>query len=382
MSNVGILLGPPFLALVDRDGTNPQRESCVYVVQNYLVPQGYAAYLLGDDIPDAYAQNLAAYCPNASILYHVQNVAQFNNYDIVDVSENGDIRTVYQDASSDNVLFITNQCNSNCIMCPDSNTARKSDMGSRIEYLQRLIELIPSDTAHLTITGGEPTLLKWDLLDMLEKCKEKFTNTEFLMLSNGRTLANRAYRETFLESVPNRFRLAVPLYGCTPAAHDLITRAPGSFEQTITALKVLQHQIAIEVRIVVMQDTYRVLPDIANYIVTNLSHIRTVSIMGMELLGNAAVSREKLWVDFHDTVSYVEDAVRILLSGGVDVRIYNYPLCSLPRSLWSIAARSISEYKVRYQEACEQCAVKNLCGGFFFSTLHFANIRVDPIREG
>jgi His-Xaa-Ser system radical SAM maturase HxsC len=202
------------------------------------------------------------------------------------------------------------------------------------------------------------------------------------MLSNGRTLANREYRENFLKSVPNHFRLAVPLYGCTPAAHDLITRTPESFNQTITALNVLQHKIAIEVRIVVMQNTYRALPDIANYIVKNLSHIRTVSIMGMELLGNAALNREKLWVAFPNTVSYVEEAVRILLSGGVDVRIYNYPLCSLPRSLWSIAAKSITGYKVRYQEACDQCSVKKLCGGFFFSTLHFADIQVVPIREG
>jgi His-Xaa-Ser system radical SAM maturase HxsC len=381
MSNVGILIGSPFLAVVDRNGTNPQCESCVYVVRNYLVPQGYAAYLIGDDMPDAYAQNLAAYCPNASILYHVRDVERFNNYDIVDVSANGDIREVYQDSSSDNVLFITNQCNSNCVMCPDSNAVRKRDMGSRIEYLQRLIELIPSDTSHLTITGGEPTLLKWDLLDILAKCKEKFIDTDFLMLSNGRTLANREYREKFLESVPNRFRLAVPLYGCTSEAHDLITRVPGSFNQTITALKILQHKIAIEIRIVVMQDTYRVLPDIANYIVVNLPHIRTVSIMGMELLGSAALNRENLWVDFPATVSYVEEAVHILLSGGVDARIYNYPLCNLPRSLWSIAAKSITEYKVRYKEECEQCSVKNLCGGFFFSTLHFANIRVNPIRE-
>jgi His-Xaa-Ser system radical SAM maturase HxsC len=327
---MGILIGSPFLALVDRDGTNSQRKSCVYVVQDYFVPQGYGAYLLGDKMPDEYAQNLATHCPNASILYRVQNIEQFNAYDVVDVSENGGIRIVYQDSSSDNVLFITNQCNSNCVMCPDSNAVRKKDLGSRIEYLHRLIELIPSGTSHLTITGGEPTLLKWDLIDILAQCKEKFTNTEFLMLSNGRSFADREYRESFLEAIPNEFRLAVPVYGSTPEVHDSITRVPESFNQTIVALKALQSKIAIEIRIVVMQDTYKSLPDIANYIVKSLPYTYTVSIMGMELLGNAAINRDKLWINFPSTVPYIEKSVRILLSAGIDVRIYNYPLCNLP----------------------------------------------------
>jgi His-Xaa-Ser system radical SAM maturase HxsC len=241
--------------------------------------------------------------------------------------------------------------------------------------------LIPSDTAHLTITGGEPTLLKWDFLDAMQRCKEKFTNTEFLMLSNGRSFADRSYRAAFLRSIPQHFRLAVPIYSDTATIHDSITRSSGSFNQTITALKALQYATAIEVRIVVMKNTYKALPLIADFIAATLPHIQTVSIMGMELLGNAALNREELWVDFSDTVPYIEDAVHTLLSGGIDVRIYNYPLCNLPRSLWSIAARSITGYKVRYHEDCAQCSVKNLCGGFFFSTLRLANIHVNPVPE-
>lgn len=201
------------------------------------------------------------------------------------------------------------------------------------------------------------------------------------MLSNGRSLADVAYRNAFIDAIPSHFRLAVPLYASMGDMHDSITRAPGSFAQTISALKVLQHKLNIEVRIVVMKKTYKQLPEIANYLVSNLPNIKTVSIMGMELLGNAAINREDLWVDFLDTVKYVNNAVHILLSGGIDARIYNYPLCALPRSLWSISARSITNYKIRYPDECNSCAVKNLCGGFFFSTLHFAEIQANPIVE-
>lgn len=375
------LVGRPFIAIVDIDGANPQREKCAYVVCSYMVPRGYRAYILSSNFPENYAKNLASYCPNASVLYDVQNVEQYKNYDVIEVNNSGHISILYQDSSEDNILYITNQCNSNCIMCPDSNTTRKTITENRKAFLEQFIDLLPSDAVHLTITGGEPTLLKWDFIDILKKCQLKFPQTEFLMLSNGRTLANTAYRNAFLDALPNHFRLAVPLYASTSDIHDSITRAPGSFEQTMTALKVLQYQVSIEVRIVVMKDTYKRLPEIANYLVSNLPNITTVSIMGIELLGNAALNREKLWVDFHSTTMYIEDAVHILLAGGVDTRIYNYPLCALPRSLWSISAKSITDYKIRYPEKCNGCVIRPLCGGFFFSTLHFADIQVNPVAE-
>lgn len=380
MSN-GKLIGSPFLAIVSIDGTNSQREKCAYVVCSHMVPRGYRAYILSSNIPEDYVKNLASHCPNASILYDVQNIEQYGNYDVIEVNNSGHIRLLYQDSSEDNILYITNQCNSNCIMCPDSNTTRKTILENRKAFLDQLVDLLPSDAVHLTITGGEPTLLKWDFIDILKKCQLKFPQTEFLMLSNGRALANTAYRNAFLDALPSHFRLAVPLYASTSDIHDTITRAHGSFEQTMTALKVLQHKVSVEVRIVVMKNTYKRLPEIANYLVSNLPNIKTVSIMGIELLGNAALNREKLWVDFRNTTIYIEDAVHILLAGGIDTRIYNYPLCVLPRSLWSISARSITNYKIRYPEECNGCAVRSLCGGFFFSTLHFENIQVSPIVE-
>ena len=201
------------------------------------------------------------------------------------------------------------------------------------------------------------------------------------MLSNGRTLCIREYRESFLHSVPNRFRLAVPLYGTTPEEHDTITRSPGGFLQTLSALKRLQSRMEIELRVVIMKQNYHRLPTIAAFISETLPAVKTVSFMGMVLLGNAALRREYLWVDFAETVSDLEKAVMTLLSSGIDTRIYNYPLCSLPRNLWSIAAKSISDYKVRYPEACTSCRVQSLCGGFFFSTLHLADISVHPVQR-
>lgn len=375
---IGSLLGPAFLASVDRSGTRVEKDQCVYIVDGYQVPSGYRAYLLDFRFSEALAMNLHSYCPTSSVLYGI-SCEGINDFDVVEVNEKGQLRIVYSDAEEDNVLFISNKCNSNCIMCPDSNANRQLDLGRDKDYLFRLVELIPSDARHLTITGGEPTLLTWDFIRLLAKCKEKFTNTDFLMLSNGRTLCIKEYRDAFLEAVPHSFRLGIPLYAASAKEHDSITRAEGSFEQTLAALKVLQHRIDIEIRIVVMKNNYRKIPEIAEFICKEIPRVRHVCMMGIELMGNAAIARDDLWVDFVDTAPYLERAATTLFSAGIDAMIYNYPLCSLPRHLWNIAEKSITEYKIRYKEECANCEIKDLCGGFFFSTMHFEDITVRPI---
>ncbi len=377
----GILIGSPFMAAIDTNGDRCDRYNCAFVVNGFQVAKGYKAYIIDNTYPEKYAKNLAAYCPDASILYQFPGVNELCNGDVIEVSNEGNVSFAFRSSSGDHVLFITNRCNSNCVMCPDSDSNRRKNYGDRKEYLLRLIEMLPSDVGHITITGGEPTLLKWNLIEILRRCKECLPNTVFLMLSNGRTLCVTEYRNAFLQSLPKYFRLAVPLYGSSEKEHDRITRSPGSFVQTLSALRVLQHYIEVEIRIVIMRQNYSELPEIAAFISRELPSVYTVSLMGMELLGNAANNREELWIDFEETTGFLERTVSTLLSSGIDVRIYNYPLCSLPRNLWSIAAKSISDYKVRYQENCADCQVKSLCGGFFYSTMHFEAIPVHPVLK-
>lgn len=59
--------------------------------------------------------------------------------------------------------------------------------------------------------------------------------------------------------------------------------------------------------------------------------------------------------------------------------MYNFPLCNLDERLYSIAHKSITDYKIRYKEQCENCLVKEQCGGFFNSTINVKDIEVKPI---
>ena len=59
------------------------------------------------------------------------------------------------------------------------------------------------------------------------------------------------------------------------------------------------------------------------------------------MLGNAAVNMESVWLPYQDAFDKSEDAINILLSTGIDVAIYNFPLCVVPKKYWGIYKRSI-----------------------------------------
>ena len=118
--------------------------------------------------------------------------------------------------------------------------------------LLKYIEYLPMDLEYLVITGGEPTMQVHLFLEALERVKNKFPFTQVLLLTNGRSLSDRWVYSQVCKHKPANFRIAIPIHGDTPVLHDSITRAPGSFEQTMLGLqRLMDSDIKIEVRIVI-----------------------------------------------------------------------------------------------------------------------------------
>ena len=60
--------------------------------------------------------------------------------------------------------------------------------------------------------------------------------------------------------------------------------------------------------------------------------------------------------------------MRYLHHRRVHVSIYNLSLCILPKTVWTFARKSISDFKNIYIEECEGCRVKEHCAGLFKSS--------------
>ena len=65
--------------------------------------------------------------------------------DVIELTQKGKVIRLHDGSSSSALVYVTNQCNSNCIMCPDSVKARTRPNHITCEYLMEYISLLPSD---------------------------------------------------------------------------------------------------------------------------------------------------------------------------------------------------------------------------------------------
>ncbi len=300
----------------------------------------------------------------------LDKIKSAHNYDVFELWENGKLITCYDDESLDNAFFVTGKCNSNCIMCPSPNVSRQKGKNSDVDKLIEIAKHIPSDTPHLTITGGEPFMIGRDIFRFIQYLHDKFTCTEFLFLTNGRIFAVDSFMKKFIETVPDNSIVAIPIHGSNAQINDMITQSKESFAQTVKGIKqLLKANIHVELRIVVSKLNASDLHDLALFISQEFSEVEYVSIMAMEMTGSARVNQDKVWISYKEAGRLAKDAALVLIENGIDVRLYNFPLCSVSKEFWTLCKKSISPYKIRYGEVCDECEMKKSCGGVFAGTL-------------
>lgn len=301
--------------------------------------------------------------------------------DVLSIDSNGIVYEQYNSQSDDNALVVTLQCNSNCIMCPCSEKSRREAQLSSIWDLTELLKYFPTSPHFLTITGGEPTLLKEDFFALMKIFQATYDETNFLLLTNGRAFGDFKFTQQFIECIPDNIKLGIPLYGYDEESHDSITQTPGSFKQTVIGIhNLLHYNVDVEIRIVLTKLNISYIDKVSRYIVKYFHGVKSVNFMGLELLGNAAKNKELVWLPYDEMFKKSQDAIKLLISHGIDVQVYNFPLCSVKKDYWSLCAKSISDYKIRYSEQCNDCEVKAICGGVFESTKNITKFVGKPIK--
>ena len=279
----------------------------------------------------------------------------------------------------DRTLFTTGFCNSNCIMCPYTEYYRLHSENEPLARLKRFIELMDPYSDYLCITGGEPTLLKENFLELLLAVKNHFQGTLTHILTNGRTFSYKDFVAAYQSVRPYKTLLGIPLHAGNSVLHDKISQSPGSFEQTTRGLDLLhRYGEHIEIRIVTSAINKENLPYLAQFISDRYPNVRHVCFMGLEMMGSSMVNRSDVWCPYSDIMPYVQTASDILLEHAIPVQLYNYPLCYVDKKYHTLYRKSISPWKIVYLPECEKCHCKEECGGFFKTTAVMPDIVVQP----
>lgn len=287
---------------------------------------------------------------------------KLNLGDVVLFNPSGMCTIEYESQSNSNSILLTERCNSKCIMCtqPPKSCSDSSDLALAI------IELINSETQCIGITGGEPTLA-WDgLLKVLNRCREKFSNTQIQLLSNARLLKNYRQSKALAEAGGDRLAVCVPIYSDIDQIHDKIVGVGGAFWETIDGIYNLERlSVPVEIRTVVQLMNYERLPQWSEFIYRFFPFVKHVAIMAIEPIGLSLHNLESIWIDPIDYTRNLDKSIKILNRGNMEVSIFNQQLCTLPHHLWKFSKKSISEWKNIFFEECDQCIEKPNCAGFF-----------------
>jgi len=317
----------------------------------------YRAVLSHDELQDALS---------APYVHRLRESDHLKDGDIVVLEGNsGLVRSLYRPYELHHHLFVTERCNSNCLMCSQPPKDR-DDVGALTERNLELIRLIAPAPPYLTITGGEPTLLGDHLFALIAQLKRSMPDTELHLLTNGRTFAWPDYARRFAALEHSKISLGIPLYSDFAGAHDYVVQAKGAFDQTVAGLhQAARNGIRVEIRVVLHKLTIPRLTKLAEYIYRNLTFAEHIALMGLEYTGYTPRNIEALWIDPYDYQNELEEAVEYLAMRTMNVSIYNHQLCVLRPSLWKYARKSISDWKMLYLPECERCSALPACGGLF-----------------
>ncbi|MCE1248361.1 MAG: His-Xaa-Ser system radical SAM maturase HxsC [Firmicutes bacterium] len=295
-------------------------------------------------------------------------ISGLNAGDIVKILPNGELQLIWESASRHNAVFVTDYCNSDCIMCPQTPETKPEHHYETAKSVLSLIDEKPS--LSFGITGGEPLLLPEKLIELFDVCQKRFPDVSIQLLTNGRILADFDVVAKVLKNCPARTLFCIPLYADNDVEHDAITGASGSFSQSIRGIhNLIRFKRPVEIRVVMVKQNSKRLKDLAHFIFWNFPFAVHVAFMGMETSGVASRNLENVWIDPVDYAEELAQAVTFLHQRLINVSIFNIPLCSLPENIRSFARDSISGWKKTFVPECNDCTKSNECCGFFATSV-------------
>ncbi|MEU2257709.1 His-Xaa-Ser system radical SAM maturase HxsC [Nocardia xishanensis] len=307
-------------------------------------------------------------CPDGASSSYIRlpaGFAEVGDGDVMSIyPRSGRVRLLYRRSSRHNFFLVTERCNNYCLMC--SQPPKKVDDGWLIDEIAEALSLLDPATPALTFTGGEP-LTEWRrFIGLLELSRDLLPSTAIHVLTNGRAFSVPEVAHAWAEIGHPQLSAGIPIYAAVDHIHDYVVQAAGAFDETVLGvLRLKDLGQRVEIRIVLHAITAPRLRETCSWIARNLPFVDHVALMGMENTGFAVANDATLWIDPVDYQEQLKAGVDALSVAGVNVSIYNLPLCVLDAGIRPFAVQSISDWKNAYIAECDDCSVRHECAGFF-----------------
>lgn len=331
---------------------------------------GYLGAISSSKVKDCF------YIPDC--VCEVNNIDALNVGDLVSVAPDGKILVVWTKDSTQNVLFLTEACNCRCLVCPQPPKKHEPKL---VKNAERILDLIYGQhIGDICISGGEPSILMDKFLHILRRCVIEHPEAQVDILTNGKLFSKKNYANIVSSIVSDDVVFCVSLHSDVAEVHDRIVGKKGSFIQTVNGIyNLAENNCSIEIRIVINKLNYKDLSRMALHLANYFPFCVHYAFMGMEVHGLAEENFEEINSFPTDYFETLKDAVVIMKRRGLNVSVYNVPLCMCHEDIRNFAKKSISDWKNIYRNECGECSLKGNCCGFFGTSSKLPVKYIKPI---
>lgn len=151
--------------------------------------------------------------PNIT-LSNSADITNINNRDVVTLDPDGKISVLWDSLAVDNSLMMTEECNCNCIMCPQPP---KKDEVDFFALNQKILTMLQKDQVkEICLTGGEPTLLRDKFIKTIETIKDRFPDSNITVLTNGKTFSDFEFTKRIVQVGLKNIVFCISIHADTP----------------------------------------------------------------------------------------------------------------------------------------------------------------------
>ncbi|MFC1752949.1 radical SAM protein [Thermoproteota archaeon] len=271
-------------------------------------------------------------------------------------------------------IKITYQCNNRCKFCVQGKK-RGFCNDKDYEEIKEILNTHKNDYGQVVFTGGEPTI-RPDILRIISLAKTNGYKVH--IQSNGRMFAYKKFCKDIIRSGVSAFTISI--HGNNATSHEDLTKARGSFDQTVSGIKnILSNGFSLYTNTVIAKSNYQLLPKIAEFLI-NLG-VRQYKFSFPHIIGSALANCKNVITRKEIAIPFVKRGLEIGIQNGCRAATEAIPYCLLGKyakfaserytpDTYVFDTEKTKSFKVwRKQEGkskgplCSQCRHCNSCEG-------------------
>lgn len=232
-------------------------------------------------------------------------------------------------------------CNNQCFFCVQGRKRQKQP-AKDFELLKKYLkDSFEDGCKEVVFTGGEPTLHP-NFLELVALAKE-IGYCDIQIQTNGRTLFYPEFCKKAIAAGATHF--GPSLHGYNAKIHDSLTRAEGSFVQTVRGIRNLKELgQRVVVNSVITSKNYKHIPKLAKLLVD--LGVDQFQFAFIHLGGEAFANRDWIVPRKKDAAPYVKKGLEIGIKAGKTVMVEAMPPCLMEGYEQYISELFIPEGKV------------------------------------